>query len=189
MAEAQRCLRGARAQLEADLPSRTVGEAYYAMLYAARAALSEEERYAKTHRGSWTLFNETFVVGGRFDRDLASQGPKLQRMREHSRRPSASSPGYSPCSAADRRQQYDSFIWVARLLSVSLPDDLMTETEALAETRGKTKSEFVRDALRRQIEEERWRDLTRYGRQQAEERGVGAEDVERLVDEVRAQRR
>jgi uncharacterized protein (UPF0332 family) len=82
MAEAQRCLRGARAQLEADLPSRTVGEAYYAMLYAARAALSEEERYAKTHRGSWTLFNETFVVGGRFDRDLASQGPKLQRMRE-----------------------------------------------------------------------------------------------------------
>jgi len=34
---------------------------------------------------------------------------------------------------------------VARLLSVSLPDDLMTETEALAETRGKTKSEFVRD--------------------------------------------
>ncbi len=78
---------------------------------------------------------------------------------------------------------------MARLLSVSLPDDLMTETEALAETRGKTKSEFVRDALRRQIEEERWRDLTRYGRQQAEERGVGAEDVERLVDEVRAQRR
>ena len=52
---------------------------------------------------------------------------------------------------------------MARLLSVSLPDDLMTETEALAETRGKTKSEFVRDALRRQIEEERWRDLTRYG--------------------------
>ncbi len=78
---------------------------------------------------------------------------------------------------------------MSKLLSVSLPDELMTETEALAEEKGKTKSEFVRDALRRQIEEERWRDLIRYGREKAEERGIGPENVERLVDEVRAERR
>jgi uncharacterized protein (UPF0332 family) len=82
MDEAERCLRGARAQLAADLPSRAIGEAYYAMLYAARAALSEKERYAKTHRGTWTLFNETFVLGGRFDQTLAGQGPRLQAVRE-----------------------------------------------------------------------------------------------------------
>ncbi len=36
------------------------------MLYAARAALSEEDLYAKTHSGSWTLFNDAFVRTSRF---------------------------------------------------------------------------------------------------------------------------
>jgi uncharacterized protein (UPF0332 family) len=48
-----------------------VSAAYYAMLYAARAALSEQDRYAKTHSGTWTLFRETFVRDGRFDPALA----------------------------------------------------------------------------------------------------------------------
>ena len=38
-----------------------------------------------------------------------------------------------------------------RLLSVSLPEDLAEETEALARALGKTKSEVVRDALRRRL--------------------------------------
>lgn len=44
-----------------------VSAAYYAMLNAARAALSEEDSYAKTHSGTWTLFRETFVATERFD--------------------------------------------------------------------------------------------------------------------------
>ncbi len=75
---------------------------------------------------------------------------------------------------------------MAKLLSVSIPDDLMREAEAIARAQGKTKSELVRDALRRQIELEQFRELQRYGRRRAEERGIGPEDVERLVDEVRA---
>lgn len=74
---------------------------------------------------------------------------------------------------------------MAKLLSVSLPDELMREAEAIARAQGKTKSEFVRDALRRQVELERLRELQRYGRRRAEERGVGPEDVEALVDELR----
>ncbi len=78
---------------------------------------------------------------------------------------------------------------MSKLLSVSLPDDLMQGTEAVARAQGKTKSEFVREALRHQVWLERFRDVQRYGRQKAEERGIGPEDVEDLVDEVRAERR
>lgn len=76
---------------------------------------------------------------------------------------------------------------VAKLLSVSLPDDLMRDAEAVARSQGKTKSELVRDALRRQIELARLRGLQRYGRRKAEERGIGPEDVEGLIDDLRAE--
>lgn len=74
---------------------------------------------------------------------------------------------------------------MARLLSVSIPDELAAEAEALALTSGKTKSEVVRDALRRHLQHERLAELQRSGRSQAEARAVGPEDVEALVDELR----
>jgi CopG family transcriptional regulator / antitoxin EndoAI len=74
---------------------------------------------------------------------------------------------------------------MAKILSVSIPDELMRDTEAIARAQGRTKSDLVRDALRRQVRLERLRGLQRYGRSRAEERGVGPEDVEALVDEFR----
>jgi CopG family transcriptional regulator/antitoxin EndoAI len=74
---------------------------------------------------------------------------------------------------------------MAKLLSVSIPDELMRDAEAIALAQGKTKSEVVRDALRRHVRLEHLGELQRYGRRQAEERGVGPEDVEALVDELR----
>ena len=74
---------------------------------------------------------------------------------------------------------------MAKLLSVSISDELMREAEAIASAQGKTKSELVREALRRQVRLERVRELQRYGRRKAEERGIGPEDVEALTDEVR----
>jgi metal-responsive CopG/Arc/MetJ family transcriptional regulator len=78
---------------------------------------------------------------------------------------------------------------MSRLLSVSLPDDLAEETDALARSLGKTRSELVRDALRRQLQIERLADLQRYGRERAEVIGIGPEDGETLVDESRSARR
>jgi metal-responsive CopG/Arc/MetJ family transcriptional regulator len=75
---------------------------------------------------------------------------------------------------------------MARLLSVSIPDNLAAEAEALALATGKTKSEVVRDALRRHVQHEHLAELQRYGRSRAETRGVGPEDVEGLVDEQRS---
>lgn len=74
---------------------------------------------------------------------------------------------------------------MARLLSVSIPDELMREAEAVAQARGTTKSELVRAALRRQVELEQLRELQRYGRRRAEVRAIGPEDAEALVDELR----
>jgi metal-responsive CopG/Arc/MetJ family transcriptional regulator len=77
---------------------------------------------------------------------------------------------------------------MSRLLSVSLPDNLAAETEALALATGKTKSEVVRDALRRHLQHEHLASLQRYGRDRAEALGVGPEDVEGTVDELRSTR-
>jgi metal-responsive CopG/Arc/MetJ family transcriptional regulator len=77
---------------------------------------------------------------------------------------------------------------MSRLLSVSLPDDLAEETDALAQSLGKTRSEVVRDALRRQVQIERFTELRRYGRERAEGLGIGPDDSEALVDEMRSGR-
>jgi metal-responsive CopG/Arc/MetJ family transcriptional regulator len=76
---------------------------------------------------------------------------------------------------------------MSRLLSVSVPDDLADEIESLAATSGKTKSELVRDALRRQIRLEQFSSLQSFGQDQAEAAGVGPEDVEELIDQFRAE--
>jgi uncharacterized protein (UPF0332 family) len=72
----------ARAASQSDLNSSAVNAAYYAMLYAARAALSEEDVHAKTHKGTWALFRERFVAEGRFDSGLLTQARQVQRTRE-----------------------------------------------------------------------------------------------------------
>jgi predicted transcriptional regulator len=77
---------------------------------------------------------------------------------------------------------------MSRLLSVAVSDELAAEAEALARATGKTKSEVVRDALRRHVQHEHFADLQRYGRDRAEVRGIGPEDVEGMIDELRTTR-
>jgi len=81
MASALERLATARAALPAG-PAGAVSSAYYAVFYAARAALSERDRYAKTHSGTWHLFHEQFVVTGEFGVDLHSAAAGLQQRRE-----------------------------------------------------------------------------------------------------------
>lgn len=59
-----------------------VSAAYYAMLYAARAALSESDEYARTHRGTWHLFHARYVTTGAFDQHLHGLAQKAQGVRE-----------------------------------------------------------------------------------------------------------
>jgi predicted transcriptional regulator len=75
---------------------------------------------------------------------------------------------------------------MSKLLSVSLPDDLSRGTDDLAAAQGRTRSEVVRDALRSYLWRERWREATREVGASAERQGVGPEDVEALIDDLRS---
>jgi uncharacterized protein (UPF0332 family) len=51
------------------------------MLSAARAALSERGRNAKTHRGTWGAFRDEFVIASAFPADVFGEGPRMQNLR------------------------------------------------------------------------------------------------------------
>jgi len=78
---AKRRLASAEMLVEED-PSGALSAAYYAMLYAARAALSERETSARTHRGTWHEFREAFVASGEIDEALTTEAQKFQPERE-----------------------------------------------------------------------------------------------------------
>lgn len=75
-------LKGARHALAAGDLDLAVSAAYYAMLYAARAALSEHDEHARRHGGTWNLFYQRFVTSGAFDQALHSLAQQAQGARE-----------------------------------------------------------------------------------------------------------
>jgi CopG family transcriptional regulator/antitoxin EndoAI len=72
-----------------------------------------------------------------------------------------------------------------RVRSLSLPSDLVREAERLAKQEGRTRTEILREALRRYGQEQRWRGLQRYGAGRARKAGVREAGVERAVQEFR----
>ncbi|MBI3824849.1 MAG: ribbon-helix-helix protein, CopG family [Candidatus Rokubacteria bacterium] len=72
-----------------------------------------------------------------------------------------------------------------RILSLSLPPDLFREAERVAKQEGRTKSELFREALRRYVEERRWRGLQRYGASRSRKLGMTEAAVGRSVQEFR----
>ncbi len=73
---------GAAEAVVAEDSSTALSAAYYAMLYSARAALSERGMYAKTHRGAWNQFRSAFVESGDIDAGLVSDVQRIQPERE-----------------------------------------------------------------------------------------------------------
>jgi uncharacterized protein (UPF0332 family) len=84
LARARDGLASAQLLLAGGHAATAVSAAYYAMLYAARAALSERDRNARTHAGTWAAFREEFVLSDVFDADLARDAQRAQARREAS---------------------------------------------------------------------------------------------------------
>jgi uncharacterized protein (UPF0332 family) len=82
MDQARDRLAAARELIDSGHPAPAISIAYYAMLNAARAALSEHDMYAKTHGGTWTLFSERFVAPGTFNQDLYKFTGRAQVARQ-----------------------------------------------------------------------------------------------------------
>lgn len=76
----------------------------------------------------------------------------------------------------------------SKVLSLSLPPDLLKEAKRTADQEGRTQSELFREALRRYIQEKRWSELRQYGVRQVQKLGIREADVERLVHEDRKRR-
>ena len=74
-----------------------------------------------------------------------------------------------------------------KTITFSLSPEMAKRVDEAMKQQGRSRSEFLREALLRYIEECEWRQLLQYGEQKAREKGVGPEDVSRLVEEYRAE--
>jgi uncharacterized protein (UPF0332 family) len=82
MAQARERAVAAQELLAAGHLEPAVSVAYYAMLNAARAALSEDDQHSRTHRGTWHLFRERCVIADAFDEKLYALAINAQGARE-----------------------------------------------------------------------------------------------------------
>ncbi len=74
-----------------------------------------------------------------------------------------------------------------KTITFSLPPELMERVNNVVAQQGSSRSEFLRMAVVRYIEEQEWRQLLQYGERKAREEGIGPEDVARLVEEYRSE--
>ena len=74
-----------------------------------------------------------------------------------------------------------------RTITFSLSPEMAERVDEAMKQQGRSRSEFLRDAVLRYIEECEWRQLLQYGEERAREKGIGPEDVSRLVEEYRAE--
>lgn len=72
-------------------------------------------------------------------------------------------------------------------ITFSLPPEMADRVDEAMQREGRSRSEFVREALVRYMEECEWRRLLRYGERRAREQGIDPEDVMSLVEEYRAE--
>ena len=75
----------------------------------------------------------------------------------------------------------------SKTITFSLPPDMADRVDEVMKQQGRSRSEFLREALLRYIEECEWRQLLRYGEKKARDRGIGPEDVTPLVEEYRSE--
>jgi CopG family transcriptional regulator / antitoxin EndoAI len=74
-----------------------------------------------------------------------------------------------------------------RTITFSLPPEMASKVEIVMKEEGRTKSELLREALRRYIEEREWRQILKYGERKAAEQMITPGDVEDLIDDRRSE--
>ena len=72
-----------------------------------------------------------------------------------------------------------------KTITLSLPPKMAEKIDELMEKEQRTRSELLREALRRYIEEKEWQEILKYGRRKAKEKGITEEKIEDIVDAYR----
>ena len=76
-----------------------------------------------------------------------------------------------------------------RPITVSLPLDLLEETQRAARAEARTRTDLIRDALRQYLASRRWQRLRAWGAEAADRLGLKTEaDLQRLLDRARLRR-
>lgn len=74
-------------------------------------------------------------------------------------------------------------------ITVSLPPDLLEETQRAARAEARTRTDLIRDALRQYLASRRWQRLRAWGAEAADRLGLKTEaDLQRLLDRARLRR-
>lgn len=76
-----------------------------------------------------------------------------------------------------------------KVLSVTLPNEMLKQARRRAKLENRTMSELVREALRRYEWSQFLSESQAYGRKRAEELGITEADVNRLIKEYRQEQR
>ena len=74
-----------------------------------------------------------------------------------------------------------------KTFTFSLPPELADRVHDAIKQQGRSRSDFLREAVLRYIEECEWRQLLQYGEQRAREKTIDPEDVTPLVEEYRSE--
>ena len=69
-----------------------------------------------------------------------------------------------------------------KVISLSLPPEMAEKIKELMKKEGRTRSELIREALRRYVEEQEWKEIYRYGEMKAKEKGITEDQVEDIID-------
>jgi CopG family transcriptional regulator/antitoxin EndoAI len=65
---------------------------------------------------------------------------------------------------------------------LSLPPEMVDKIEELMKEEGRTRSELLREALRRYAEEQEMKKIYRYGEVKAREKGIIEDQIEDIID-------
>ena len=71
---------------------------------------------------------------------------------------------------------------ITKTVTLSLPPEMAEKIEELMKEEGRTRSELLREALRRYIDEQEWKKIYRYGEMKARERGITEDQVESIIN-------
>ncbi|HON72940.1 MAG TPA: ribbon-helix-helix domain-containing protein [bacterium] len=71
---------------------------------------------------------------------------------------------------------------VTQLITLSIPPEMDEKIRELMKKENRTRSELIREAIRRYIEEKEWEEIYRYGEKKAIEKGITEDQVEDIID-------
>ena len=69
-----------------------------------------------------------------------------------------------------------------KTISLSIPPEMAKKIQELMKEEDRTRSELIREALRRYVEEQEWKKIYRYGEMKAREKRITEDQVESIID-------